>query len=121
MTTFYATLSSGLRGCYSDNDGNLIKFSTRRELKAAVEFDARNFAEAGYTGASKKAVAAFVQEYWTRIGGNKGGKPPRPVGYLDTVLPLTPKGTGNASWGIFLSPLSRDDYRKIVKEIDDYR
>lgn len=112
MTTFYACLSTGLRGCYADNSISPVKFRTRRELKAAVAYEARDCRDAGMIGASERKIAAFVQEYWTRIHSKN-------VGYLDTCLPLAPSHSrGNYCMGVFLSPMSRADYNAACKELD---
>lgn len=119
MTVYYATLSHGLRGCYMPDGAYPIKFSTRRELKALVADEANAYRDAGFIGASKARIASMVQEYWERIGGNNGGKPPAKLTPYDTVLPLARERGAGEAFGIFLSPLTRDDYRAAVKETEN--
>lgn len=109
MAIHYANLSSGLRGCYADNNGYILKFKTRKELKSAVSYEASSMQNAGYVGASKRNVAAFVQEYWKRCNS------PRP-GYLDTCLPIKPDHSDNYSMGIFLSPSNKADYMAAIED-----
>ena len=118
MTVYYANLSNGLRGCYMPDNATPIKFSTRSELKTFVQDEANAYRDAGYVGASKVAIAAMVQSYWKRIGGNNHGKPRKPVGYLETVLPLKPAHSDSYSIGIFLSPLSRAEYKQACADLD---
>lgn len=97
----YFHMSSGLRGCYMPDNVSVIHVTTRRELKALVEWEARDMKEAYGFGGSKRAVAAFVAECWQRRSD--------PTWTLDLVLEFGNK-PGNYPFGLFLSRATRRDY-----------
>lgn len=98
----YFTISNGLRGCYMPDSVSVIRCKTRRELKAAIEYDARDMREAYGYGGSKRAIAAFVAECW------REAQKPRPT-YLPYCLPFGRK-PGNYAFGLFCSVATRDEY-----------
>jgi len=73
----YFTIMAELRGCYADNDSAFhIKADTRRELKEALEGEARHLRDAGAVGLSKRAIASHAAEAWRRRNAD-------PLGQLD--------------------------------------
>ena len=60
----YFTVMTGLRGCYMPDNAYVIKVKTRRELKAALEWEANDVREAGFVGANKKAVTGLAAHLW---------------------------------------------------------
>lgn len=95
----YFSIATGLRGCYMPDNVFVIKCDTRRELKAAIEDEARYVRDAGFNGANKKGVAWIANAAW------KVRRKP-PAG--DFALPY---GYGkNRAFGIFVSVSTRTDY-----------
>jgi hypothetical protein len=63
----YFTIMAELRGCYADNDSAYtLRADTRRELKQALESEARDLRDAGAIGLSKRAIASHAAEAWRR-------------------------------------------------------
>lgn len=61
----YFTIMAELRGCYADNDSAFtIKADTRRELKQALESEARYLRDAGAVGLPKRDVAWLAAAAW---------------------------------------------------------
>jgi hypothetical protein len=60
----YFTLWQGLRGCYLPDAAYTIKAATRRELKAALEYEARDIRDAGGIGLSKRAITWLAAAAW---------------------------------------------------------
>ena len=60
----YFSISTGLRGCYMPDNAYVIQVDTRRELKAAIESEARDYRDAGFVGANKKAIAYIAAIAW---------------------------------------------------------
>ncbi len=99
----YFSVSTGLRGAYLPDSAYVIKADTRRELKSTVAFEAEAYAECGFVGASKKAVAWLAAEAWREA---RKASP----SFLSLCLPLArEKGSGYA-FGIFVSPATRAEY-----------
>lgn len=99
----YFSVSTGLRGCFLPDTVHVIKVDTRRELKSAIAWEAESYADAGFVGASKKAVAWLAAEGW------REAHKPSPS-FLSLCLPLArEKGSGYA-FGIFVAPATRSDY-----------
>ena len=58
----YFHISRGLRGCYMPDSSSVIRATTRRELKAAIEYDARDMLESyghGYSARDRVATIAI--------------------------------------------------------------
>ena len=60
----YFTLYQGLRGCYMPDSAYAIKADTRRELKAALQWEADSIKDAGGIGMNKKAIAWLANAAW---------------------------------------------------------
>lgn len=100
----YASFGYGLRGCYSDGEFSIIKFNSRKELKRFIVNECMTMLSDGDKGASKKAIATYVADYWTRCNSKNPG-------YLSSVLPIKPQGASSYSWGFMLSPATRQEYK----------
>lgn len=61
---FYFWIAQGLRGCYMPDSSYVIACKTRRELKSALEWEARDIREAFDAGCSKRAVAWLASAAW---------------------------------------------------------
>lgn len=109
----YFTISNGLRGCYMPDSSHIIRATTRRELKAALEREAETMRDS-YTGASKRAVA------WQAAAAWREAHKARPS-YFDIALPLTPRGASErarGSYGLFVAVSTRADYRDYLAQED---
>lgn len=62
--TYFFTIMQGLRGCYMPDSCYVIKAQTRRELRQALEWEARDIREAFDAGCSKRAVAWLANASW---------------------------------------------------------
>lgn len=61
----YFTIMAELRGCYADNSSAFtIRCDTRRALKSALEWEARDLRDAGAIGLSKRNVQRLAAEAW---------------------------------------------------------
>lgn len=60
----YFTLYQGLRGCYMPDSAYVIKAATRRELKAALQWEADSIRDAGGVGLSNRNVTRLAAEAW---------------------------------------------------------
>ncbi|RVC71336.1 hypothetical protein EN759_00540 [Mesorhizobium sp. M00.F.Ca.ET.038.03.1.1] len=60
----YFHIMTGLRGCYMPDNAYVIRVDTRRELKAAIEDEARLCRDSGFVGGSKSAVASLAAAAW---------------------------------------------------------
>lgn len=98
----YFHVSNGLRGAYMPDNSQVIMCKTRRELKSAVEYDARDMREAHGFGGSKKHIAAFVATCWREAHK-------KTPAYLPYCLPFGNK-PGNRPFGLFVSVATRRDY-----------
>lgn len=100
----YFTISNGLRGCYMPDNAYTIRCDTRRELKQALESEARDMRDAGYVGASKRNVATIAADAWRN----------RRKARLPIALPLIPPHCGrnsdNYCYGLFVEYATRADY-----------
>lgn len=99
----YFSVSTGLRGCYLPDNAYTIKVDTRRELKSTITFEADSYADAGFVGASKKAVAWLAAEAW------REAHKPSPA-FLSLCLPLAREKRSGYAFGIFVAPATRQDY-----------
>lgn len=103
----YFNISNGLRGCYMPDNAYIVRCDTRRALKAALEYEARDMRDAGFTGANKRAVASVAAQVW------RDSRKARKSAY-DFALPLIPphisRTSGNYCYGVFVSHATRADY-----------
>lgn len=60
----YFTIWQGLRGCYMPDSAHVFKADTRRELKSALEDEARDIRDAGGVGLSKRAIVSLAAAAW---------------------------------------------------------
>jgi hypothetical protein len=104
-------MSSGLRGCYMPDNSSVLYVKTRRELKNAIAWEARDMREAYGFGGSKKDVAAFAAQCW------REAQKEHPE-YLPFCLPFgrSPK---DRPFGLFISVATRKEYREYVKETEN--
>lgn len=101
----YFHISHGLRGCYMPDDACVVRFQTRRALKAAVEYDAHNMIEAYGFGYSKADRAAVVARVWREATG-KARK-----SHLDHVIGFgRTRSRSDRPFGLFISHATRADY-----------
>ena len=107
----YFNISAGLRGCYMPDNAYVIRCNTRRELKAAIESEARDYKDAGFIGANKKAIAYIAAIAWRN----------RHKGQLPYALPLAPShARDNYCHGIFVASANRSEYLEYSAESDCY-
>src|SRR4051812_31050189 len=105
----YFWIATGLRGAYMPDNSYVVACKTRRELKETIAFEADSYADAGFVGASKKAVARLAAAAW------KNAQAASPA-HLPHVLPLArEKGSGYA-FGIFASVATRADWKEAQEE-----
>jgi len=103
----YFHISNGLRGCYMFDNSYVVACNTRKELKAAIEYDARDMREAYGFGGSKKDVAAIAAQAWKRANVKDYGLP--------VCLPFG-RDKGNYPYGIFVSTATQKAYREYCAE-----
>lgn len=60
----YFTIWNGLRGCYMPDSAYIIKVNTRKELKAALQWEADSIHDAGGIGMNKRAIAWLANIAW---------------------------------------------------------
>jgi hypothetical protein len=99
MTYFH--ISTGLRGCYMSDNSYVVRVRTRRELKSALTDEAARYRDAGYVGASKRAIATIAAEAWRA----------RKHYQLPYALPVAPPhAPRNYCEAVFVSTATRDEY-----------
>lgn len=97
----YFHISTGLRGCYMPNSSCVVQAATRRALKACIAYEAELYAESGYVGANKKAIAYVAACAWRN----------RKKFQLPYTLPVAPPhARGNYCEGVFVSAATRKEY-----------
>lgn len=99
----YFAISQGLRGCYMPDSVYIIKAGTRRELKAALEYEARDLRDAGFIGLSKRAIASLAAGAWNEAGKVSARS-------IDFVAPYRAAGMSHYPYGLFASVSTRADY-----------
>lgn len=100
----YFHISAGLRGAYMSDNSAVIRCETRRELRQYIAQEARDYREAGFIGASERAISWLAAAAWKEAGK------PSPA-YLPYCLPLAPShARQNYCNGIFASAASRGDW-----------
>lgn len=108
----YFTISTGLRGCYMPDNCYVIRCTTRKALKAAIESECADYRDAGFVGANKRAIAHIAAIAW------KESQKPNPA-YLPFALPLAPShARDNYCHGIFVSTATRKEYKEYLAECD---
>ena len=96
----YFHISSGLLGGYIPDSSYMLRCETRRELKSAIEGEAYGFTDAGYKGASKRAIAGLAADAWREAGKARPS-------YLPLCLSLAaPHNLASYSHGIFIALLT---------------
>lgn len=60
----YFTIYNGLNGCYMPDSAYIIRANTRKELKAALQWEAESIRDAGGIGMNKKAIAWLANAAW---------------------------------------------------------
>jgi hypothetical protein len=108
----YFTISAGLRGAYMPDSCYVMRAQTRRELKSAIESEARDYREAGFVGANKRAIAWLAATMW------REAQKARPA-YLPHCLELAPShARDNYCHGIFVSTATRAEYLESMAQED---
>ncbi len=102
----YFWIECGLRGAYCDGNGYIAKCDTRRELKAALQWEADSIRDAGGIGLSKKAVAWLSNAVWQH----------RRKEQLPIVLPYRWRYQDHYPYGIHVSNATRKEYLQHIKE-----
>lgn len=97
----YFTIMQGLRGCYMPDSNYTIKADTRRELKAALTWEAYSIRDAGAVGLSKKAIAWLANATWK---ARKSGAP------YPFVAPYRWKAQDSYPYGLFACPATRAEF-----------
>lgn len=105
----YFHISTGLRGAYMPDNAYVIRATTRRELKSAIESEARDYRDAGFVGANKRAIAWLANIAW------KEAKKTSPS-YLPYCLELAPDhARGNYCNGIFVCTSTRTEFKEYLE------
>ena len=100
----YFTITNGLRGMYMPDGGYTLRAKTRRELKDALESEAQDLRDAGFIGASKRAVASLAAAAW------RNAQRERPD-WREHVMPLAPAHSrGNYCYALAVSLSNRREY-----------
>jgi hypothetical protein len=99
----YFHISSGMRGCYMPDTSYIAKCETRRELKAALEYEYASQVDDGECFGNRKDIARIAAEAW------REAKKARPTIY-DFVIPYGNELGGGRPYGIFCAVSTRDDY-----------
>jgi hypothetical protein len=99
----YFWIEYGLRGAFCDGNGYIIQCNTRRELKAAIQWEADSLRDAGMVGANKRGVASLAADAWRAL------KRPTPYPF---VMPVSRESgaRANYAWGIHCAPSTRKEY-----------
>jgi len=99
----YFHISQGLRGCYMPDNAYVIRADTRRQLKAALAWEADSLRDAGAIGCSKRAIAWLANAAWKASQDKRN-----PVG--DYVAPYRFPSQDSYCMGLFASVATRADY-----------
>jgi len=106
MKSYYFHVSQGLRGCYLPDNSYVVKVTTRRELKSALESEACYIRDAGFIGCSKRAVAWLATTCWRNRG----------KATLDYVAEYRNKDQDYYPYGLFCSAATKNDYAEALAE-----
>lgn len=94
----YFFIANGPRGVYMPDSGYIVRADTRKALKAIIEWESRDLRDAGFTGASKRAIATLAAEAW------------RNAGIYDSVMPLKPGHADSYCYGLSVSNATKADF-----------
>ncbi len=60
----YFSIHQSLRGCYMPDGAYIIRATRRRDLKAALQWQADSIRDAGGIGANKRSIAWLANAAW---------------------------------------------------------
>ncbi|RWF33769.1 hypothetical protein [Mesorhizobium sp.] len=103
----YFHVSQGLRGCYMPDTAYVIRVDTRRDLKSALEWEARDIRDAGFVGLNRRAVARLAAAAWREAHKKQPSIYPWVAGYGQA---------GNHAFGLHVSAATRAEY---LESLDD--
>ena len=106
MKYFY--ISSGLRGCYADDNGGIYAFKSRRDLKDAIIEYCNDSREAYGFGGSKAEIAAVAAWAWKQ----KKSSLPMAIGFGHS------RSVSDRPFGIFVSKATVQEYNEFCKQND---
>lgn len=95
----YFQIGNGLRGCYMPDSAYIIRATTRRELKSALQWEADSIRDAGGVGMNKRAIAWLANAAWRN---RKGGG--------EYVAPYRWQGQDYYPYGLMVWPASRAEF-----------
>ena len=97
----YFTIWQGLRGCYMPDYAHTIRATTRRELKAALQWEADSIRDSGHVGCSKRAISWLAAIAWRQRKAISG----------EYVAPYRHRGQAHYPYalGVFVG-VTRQDY-----------
>lgn len=101
----YFNISNGLRGGYMPDNSHILRFDTRKELKAYLLAESRDMREAHGYGGSKRIVAAIAAQAW------KNRK-----GYIYPYVIPFGRRRGDYPFGLFVGAATRTEYLEHCKE-----
>lgn len=104
----YFHVGHGLRGCYMPDAIHVIRAETRRDLKAALAWESRDIADAGFH-LNQKHVASVAAAAW------REAHKARPSIY-DFVIPYGRDHSGGRPFAIFASVATRADFKAYEEE-----
>jgi hypothetical protein len=105
----YFHISTGLRGCYMPDSSYIFRAKTRRELKAAIAYEAARYRNADYVGANKKAIAEIAAIAWRNAKTRKD--------HLPYSLPVAPPHARTTYCeAVFVGNATRAEYLAYEKE-----
>lgn len=102
----YFHISQGLRGCYMPDSSYMVKVESRRELKAALESEARDIREAFEAGCNKRQIAWLAAAVWRK-----------PESFYPFVAPYGNRSGSaiNYCFGLHVSPATRAEFLEYCK------
>lgn len=111
----YFTMIQGLRGCYMPDDASVIRCDTRRDLKAAIAWQAESIRDAGFQGIGKREVAWAAAKAWRDAAprGRTTNAVYRPS--AGAILPYGNRELGRP-YSVEIAPASRADYLEYCAE-----
>lgn len=103
----YFTIAQGLRGCYMPDSCYEIRVQSRRELRAALQWEADSIRDAGFIGCTNRAVSWLANAAW-----KARGKPCLPY-----VAPYGDRDghTANYCFALQCAPSDRQSYVEYCK------
>ena len=104
----YFHVGHGLRGCYMPDAIHVIRAETRRDLKAALAWEARDIADAGFH-LNQRHVASVAAAAW------REAHKPSPSPY-DFVIPYGRDRSDSRPFAIFASVATRADFKAYEEE-----